>query len=308
MLRVERNYMELRHLRYFMTVAQEQSFTKAAEKLYTAQPSLSQQIKDLENEVGVTLFDRTTRKVMLTDEGKAFQKYAELTLENAKQAIAAARQVAQQKNNQIHIGFLNVAELKIMPKIFAELKNNMPDLKIHLHSLTCIEQNQKLRNAELDICFTRYELDHPDFENIHILTEQIYLVGAEHLHPSNRVLKARELRNQNLIMCEQTSSPIFYDKLNELVSFDQMDDQMLWVTNVLQHINLINMGMGLSFAPSYLLKFLNQNIKIIETDLDLPKLGLYATYPHQAKNDALRMTVNTIKHLVEEGLQGSTQC
>jgi len=88
--------MELRHLRYFMTVAQ-QSFTKAAEKLFTAQPSLSQQIKDLEQEVGVNLFDRSSRKVKLTDEGRAFQIYAEKALENAKLAVAAARQVAQQK-------------------------------------------------------------------------------------------------------------------------------------------------------------------------------------------------------------------
>lgn len=64
--------MELRHLRYFITVAQEQSFTRAAEKLFTAQPSLSQQIKDLEQEVGVNLFERSSRKIQLTDEGKAF--------------------------------------------------------------------------------------------------------------------------------------------------------------------------------------------------------------------------------------------
>lgn len=76
--------MELRHLRYFITVAQEQSFTRAAEKLFTAQPSLSQQIKDLEQEVGVNLFERSSRKIQLTDEGKAFLIYAEKALENAK--------------------------------------------------------------------------------------------------------------------------------------------------------------------------------------------------------------------------------
>ena len=68
--------MELRHLRYFVTVAQEQSFTKAADKLFTVQPSLSQQIKDLEQEVGVSLFDRGTRKISLTAEGEAFLIYA----------------------------------------------------------------------------------------------------------------------------------------------------------------------------------------------------------------------------------------
>lgn len=97
--------MELRHLRYFITVAQQQSFTKAAEKLFTAQPSLSQQIKDLEQEVGVVLFDRSSRKVKLTDEGRAFQIYAEKALENAKLAVAAARQVAQQKITRFILAF-----------------------------------------------------------------------------------------------------------------------------------------------------------------------------------------------------------
>lgn len=292
--------MELRHLRYFMTVAQEQSFTKAAEKLYTAQPSLSQQIKDLEQEVGVTLFDRTTRKVKLTDEGEAFLKYAALTLDNAKQAVAAARQVAQQKNNQIHIGFLNVAELKLMPSILAQLRKNIPNLKIHLHSLTCTEQIQKLRNAELDICFTRYKMDHSDYEDIHILTEQIYLVAADNLHPSERTLKLQELKNSSVIMCEQNASPIFYDKLNVLVPFEKMDDQMLWVTNVLQHINLINLGMGFSFAPEYLLKFLNHNIKIVKTDEQLPQLGLYANYHRHSNNIALKMITEALMQMTTE--------
>lgn len=293
--------MELRHLRYFVTVAKEQSFTKAAEKLFTAQPSLSQQIKDLEQEVGVQLFERSARKVLLTDEGQAFLKYAEQALENAKQAIAAARHVAQAKNNQIHIGFLNVAELKIMPSILAQLKQHIPDLKIHLHSLTCTEQIQKLKNTKLDISFTRYHLSHDDFTNIQVLSEQIYLVGAAHLHPSDRILKLQELKNHTIIMCEQNASPVFYDTLNALIPFDQQQhDHMLWVTNVMQHLNLINMGMGLSFVPEYLLKFLNDSVKVIQTDVELPKLGLYATYPNASNNVALKMIYSALNNVTAQ--------
>ncbi|WP_180073579.1 MULTISPECIES: LysR family transcriptional regulator [unclassified Acinetobacter] len=293
--------MELRHLRYFVTVAKEQSFTKAAEKLFTAQPSLSQQIKDLEQEVGVQLFERSARKVLMTDEGQAFLKYAEQAIQNAKQAVAAARHVAQAKNNQIHIGFLNVAELKIMPSILAQLKQHIPDLKIHLHSLTCTEQIQKLKNTELDISFTRYHLSHDDFTNIQVLSEQIYLVGAAHLHPSDRILKLQELKNHTIIMCEQNASPVFYDTLNALIPFDQQQhDHMLWVTNVMQHLNLINMGMGLSFVPEYLLKFLNDSVKVIQTDVELPKLGLYATYPNASNNVALKMICSALNNVTAQ--------
>lgn len=282
--------MELRHLRYFITVAQEQSFTRAAEKLFTAQPSLSQQIKDLEQEVGVNLFERSSRKIQLTDEGKVFLIYAEKALENAKLAVASARQVAQQKNNQIHIGFLNVAELKVMPHILAKLKKTMPDLKIHLHSLFCLEQLQRLKNAELDLSITRFQMDHPDFDNIHLLTEQIHLVAAKHLHPTDRILKLQELKNHTIIMCDQNASPIFYERLNALMSFDQLKhDQVLWATNVLQHINLINMGMGFSFAPDYLLRFLNDEVKVIQTDRPLPQVELYATFNKNSQNPALNI-------------------
>lgn len=282
--------MELRHLRYFIMLAEVQSFTKAADKLFTAQPSLSQQIKDLEQEVGVALFDRSARQIRLTAEGEAFLPHAMSAIESAKLAVAAARQIAQQKDNQIHIGFLNVAELKVMPNILAQLKQTIPDLKIHVHSLTCTEQIQKLKNAELDLSFTRYYIDHPDFDNQHVLTEQIYLVGAAYLYPTERVLKLQELKNHTLIMCEKNASPVFYDKLNTLVEFTQQQpSQMLWVTNVMQHLNLINMGMGLSFIPHYLLKFLNDSIKIIKTDVSFPALNLYANFSRTSNNRALQM-------------------
>ena len=291
--------MELRHLRYFITVAQEQSFTRAAEKLFTAQPSLSQQIKDLKQEVGVNLFERSSRKIQLTDEGKAFLIYAEKALENAKLAVASARQVAQQKNNQIHIGFLNVAELKVMPHILAKLKKTMPDLKNHLHSLFCLEQLQRLKNAELDLSITRFQLDHPDFENIHLLTEQIHLVAAKHLHPTDRILKLQELKNHTIIMCDQNASPVFYERLNALMSFDQLKhDQVLWATNVLQHINLINMGMGFSFAPDDLLRFLNDEVKVIQTDRPLPQVELYATFNKNSQNPTLNIITEALNNTV----------
>lgn len=289
--------MELRHLRYFLMVAEELNFTKAAEKLFTAQPSLSQQIRDLEQEVGVLLFERSARKVRLTEEGQAFLVHAQNALDSSKLAVAAARQVAQRKNNQIHIGFLNVAELKLMPKILNQLKKSIPELKIHLQSLTCLEQIQRLKNAELDITFTRYEMQHPDFSNIHLLNEQLYLVATTDLHPSDRILKFQELKNHNMIMCEESASPVLYEKLNKIYPFEKhVSDQMYWVTNVLQHINLINMGIGFSFVPEYLLKFLNPEVKIVQTDIALPRLGLFANFATNRQSVALAIICNALRH------------
>lgn len=102
--------MELRHLRYFVMVAKELNFSKAAAKLYTAQPSLSQQIKDLEDYVGVKLFYRTKRKVELTEEGEVFLEQALLTLAQADKAVQMARQVSKSKQQVLSIGFVPVVE------------------------------------------------------------------------------------------------------------------------------------------------------------------------------------------------------
>ena len=93
--------MELRHLRYFVAIGEELNFTKAAKRMCTVQPSLSQQIKDLEHEVGVQLLVRTNRKVELTAEGQAFLKQALLSLEHAEQAIQDARKVAKKKDLEL---------------------------------------------------------------------------------------------------------------------------------------------------------------------------------------------------------------
>ena len=155
--------MELRHLRYFITVAEEINFSKAALKLFTtAQPSLSQQIKDLEEDVGVQLFYRTKRKVELTEEGAVFLEQARLTLAQADKAVAMARQVSQAKQQMLRIGFVPVAEVKIFPSVLPNLRVQHPDFKIELLSLNNTEQMKRLKKGELDISFTRHNLGSVD--------------------------------------------------------------------------------------------------------------------------------------------------
>ena len=105
--------MELRHLRYFVAVAEALNFTKAAQRMCTVQPSLSQQIKDLEHEVGVQLLRRSNRKVELTEEGKAFLKEALLSLEHAEKAIQNARQIANLNKKYLEFYILSTQVLQL---------------------------------------------------------------------------------------------------------------------------------------------------------------------------------------------------
>ena len=174
--------MELRHLRYFITVAEELNFSKAALKLFTtAQPSLSQQIKDLEEDVGVQLFYRTKRKVELTEEGTVFLEQARLTLAQADKAVAMARQVSQAKQQMLRIGFVPVAEVKIFPSVLPNLRVQHPDFKIELLSLNNTEQMKRLKKGELDISFTRHNLNSDEIKSLFVLREpMVFILPEDH--------------------------------------------------------------------------------------------------------------------------------
>jgi Bacterial regulatory helix-turn-helix protein, lysR family len=128
--------MELRHLRYFITVADELNFTRAAALLHTAQPSPSQQILDLENEVGVQLLERSNRKVELTEAGEVFLAEARVTLAQADRAVARARHVARQQDETVTIGFVPATEVRVFPTILPRLRMHFPHVRVELRSLS----------------------------------------------------------------------------------------------------------------------------------------------------------------------------
>lgn len=290
--------MELRHLRYFVSVADTLNFTQAAQRLSVTQPSLSQQIKLLEQEVGVQLIHRATQSVQLTAEGQAFLIHAQQALHSAQLAIQAAQQVAQQKQHQLRIGLLNVAELKLLPVILQRLKQQLPDLKLHIESLTCLEQIQKLKHGELDICFNRYALPDPAYSNVKLLEEAVYLVASEKLHPFQHTVSQDWLLQQSLIFCDAQASPVFYEKIQQHFPLQRLPaQQRIEVTNVLQHLNFINLGLGYSFLPEYALKFLNPDIQIIATQFQLPNLALYANYANAPAHQALQLLINELENI-----------
>ena len=290
--------MELRQLRYFICLAKTLNFTQAAQQLCISQPSLSQQIKDLEQHIGVQLLQRGTRQLQLSAEGHAFLPHAIDTIHSAELAKKAAQQAAQAQQQQLNIGLLNVAELKVLPLIVQQLKQQLPQLQLQIESLTCLEQIQKLKKAELDISFTRYALPDPNYQNLLLLNEPVYLVASEKLHSSGHSVSQAWLLKQTLIICEAQASPVFYEQIQQHFPLQQLAPlQRIEVTNVLQHLNLINMGLGYSFLPEYALKFLNPDIHIVQTQFHLPQLQLYANYAKSNQKTALRLLVAALEKI-----------
>ena len=173
--------MELRHLRYFVAVAEELNFTRAAQRLNTAQPSLSQQIQDLEQEVAVPLFIRTKRSVKLTAAGTAFLDEARLTLAQARRATASARQAARVGESTLVLGFGPAAEIKLFPSTLTSLRASFPTLRLEFRSMTTLEQREALLHNEIDLAFLRPPIHEPSLEAIPVLREQLVAVlPADH--------------------------------------------------------------------------------------------------------------------------------
>ena len=143
--------MELRHLRYFLAVAEALNFTKAAARLRVAQPALSRQIQDLEDEIGVDLLHRSPRGVTLTAEGKLFLEEVRELLERADESVERVRALARGEYGELHIGYIPIPTVEILPPALEEFRKVAPHVKLVLHDLPTDQLIAELRNATLEL-------------------------------------------------------------------------------------------------------------------------------------------------------------
>jgi len=208
--------MELRHLRYFMMLAEELSFTRAARRLGIAQPVLSRQIQDLESEVGVQLFDRNSSRVFLTDAGSRFLGEARAALQHASQAVDAARQV--------HVGATGTLRLGIA-KGLGDVVSRMinvylrvyPAVEIDVKDVASGFQSQAFDDRRIDVGFMRPPVDNPHLTSKLLFHERFFAVlrKASPLARCKR-LRLRDLGRENILLIDRGISPGVYDKNLEL--------------------------------------------------------------------------------------------
>ncbi|WP_109125226.1 LysR family transcriptional regulator [Dyella sp. C11] len=182
--------MELRHLRYFVAVAETGSLTEAAERrLYTSQPSLSRQIKDLEDQVGASLFSRSARGVELTDAGKAFLDHARLALHQVDAAVEAARRAALPSKPRFAMGFLTGQEMTWLPESMRVLHADLPNIDVTVSSDYSPDLAEAVARGRLDIAFMRAEPD------VDLLYRRVAREPLVVLMPSDHPLAVKEAIN-----------------------------------------------------------------------------------------------------------------
>lgn len=204
--------MELRHLRYFVAVAEDLNFRRAAERLHVAQPALSAQIKALEAELEVRLFERTTRSVLLTPAGRVFLDEARGVLAAATRAEQSARRAHQGIIGTLRVGVIAPAASPRLAGVLRQFHQTFPGVQLTLVELTSAEQLQRLRAAELDAGLLRPPVTSPDLK--WIFAEQTYLVlavPAGHRLATKRSLEWKDFDGEGLVMIQPGQQHGFYD-------------------------------------------------------------------------------------------------
>ncbi len=145
--------MELRHLRYFAAAAEAENVSRAAARLHLSQPALSRQIRDLEAELGIALFERSAKSVRLTEAGRTFLAEARAVLQRADQAVSTARALAGGGRAQLNVGYAPSPTVRIIPPTLRAFRARFPKVRVKLHDLSTEELLAGLREGELQIAF-----------------------------------------------------------------------------------------------------------------------------------------------------------
>lgn len=248
--------MELRHLRYFVAVAEELNFRRAAERLNVTRPALSKQIKDLEDEIGLKLLERDTVRVALTDAGKVFLGDAQTILDDVENAIARAREAQDGRRGQLRIGSVGQIASSFLPDALKAFRVNFPDVEVVFVEMTPPEQLEALAKDEIDLGFA-YGRDTekvPGMSSL-LLVRSTFGVSMSKDHPlaSRRSLRLDDLRDQ-AILCVGDEKHSTHRR-DILAMFEETGAMPGSVRNILGFESLLTMvaaDQGLSMLPEVL--------------------------------------------------------
>jgi DNA-binding transcriptional LysR family regulator len=210
--------MELRQLKYFVAVAEERNFGRAAKRLHMSQPPLSTQIKGLEEELGVKLFDRSTRRVELTDSGLTLLVRAREILDAVEEAGAEARGAELGERGQLEIGFVSSATLSLLPPALRLFRERYGGVELDLRELSSVEQLEALYEGEIRVGLVRLPLQAPGIQLEPILAEPL-VVALPVGHPleSQEKITLEEVAELPLIFFQRRLEPGSHEQIIELL-------------------------------------------------------------------------------------------
>jgi DNA-binding transcriptional LysR family regulator len=286
--------MELRDCRYFVAVAEELHFGRAAARLNMAQPPLSQRIKALEEELGARLFARTSRSVALTPAGEAFWREARVLLDQAEKAGETARRVAHGLAGRVTVGFVNPAMDAFLSVALAQFRDAAPHMELALREMTTREQTQAFLAGRLDVGFLRYAGQAIPGASLSVVSRERYILAipAGHALARKSRIALNKLDGIPMIMPPRVSLLALHQAMT--AAFAKAGAAPVTVQEAASKfttLSLVAAGVGLALLPASVRVWKREGVVFRDIDGDLPVVELAAAIPEDRDNAAARRLV-----------------
>ncbi|KRO80098.1 MAG: LysR family transcriptional regulator [Flavobacteriaceae bacterium] len=295
------NQIEHRHLRYFLAVAEELHFRKAAEKLFISQPGLSRQIKQMEQDLGVTLFERNNRRVALTKTGDYLQKELQINLKNLEDILAHSKLIHHGKEGHLTLGFVGSAMLQIIPAILKQFNSKFPKVMFKLEEMDNQKQIEGLLSQEIDVGFVRLERVPRSLE-IHTVLKETFCLVLPKNHPVNKrnFKNLSQFKDSPFILFDPEYSASYYEKVMQI--FDGCGFAPIISHNTIHASSiykLVENNLGVSIVPKSLQFGYDMNVKFIELDAIPQRAFLSIAWSKNNRNPMLQNILRLINPPIE---------
>lgn len=295
--------MELRHVRYFIAVAEYLNFSKAAQQLHIAQPPLSRQIRQLEEDLGVTLFLRDKRSVTLTKAGQVFLDEARKLVVQAGHAMEAARHAQQGESGVVRIGIASGLG-GLVSRVVFDHRKRLPTIEIECRDVFSTFQNEALRKGEIDVGFLRPPLDQVHL-GCELLFEEEFVVVLPKTHrlAKRRTLRLKEIADEPLIIFDRNFSTGLYDKILGLYSKHGMTPH-LTVTHAEAHEEagaiMVASGKAIFMGAGAIVNRTVSGLDLVSIRLDEPeaKIEVYMAWRKSERSAAVLSFIDSARRVL----------
>ena len=290
------NQIEIRHLKYFLAVAEDLHFRKAAERLYISQPGLSRQIKEMEVSLGIKLFERHNRKVKLTNVGAYLKTEVTRSLKNLDHILNHAKLLNDGIGGDLKLGYVGSAMQQIIPNLLLNFRKENPNVLFSLKELDNQKQIDGLLNNDIDMGFVRLERVPRGLHIKPILNEPFCLVLPKNHKITNENFKnLSQLKEESFILFDPKYSTSYYEKVMQIFDDSQFSPVVSHNTIHASSIyKLVEHNFGISIVPKSLQMKNNRSIKFIQLDKISQRTVLSAVWNKDNRNPTLNKIIELI--------------
>jgi DNA-binding transcriptional LysR family regulator len=278
--------MELRHLRYFVAAAEEENVSRAALKLHVSQPGVSRQIRDLEQEIGFPLFERSAKALKLTAAGKTFLTEARAVLQHAEDAVKRARAVIGGAQGEIHVGYAPSLTVQILPPALRAFQQEFPKVRVGLHDLSTGEMLDQLRNGKLQLAMT-VRMDQKMMRGLDFseLTRYPMRLAVAPKHPLARAksVSLEQVAREPLVAYQRTEYPEYYAMTEKLFATVGCKPRIAEEHDGVSGIILaVESGGGAALVPSCIECLVGPRLKLIPISTEVPEVSVIIAWKKPA--------------------------